>query len=125
MDIKSGKTEYLKKLTISLFIGYLITLTGIVILAILMLFMDITEDFVNIGIIVIYVLSSMGAGFVAGKQFKIKKYLWGMFMGLIYFLILLLVSFLSKNVSQVQGQEVLTSLFLCIGGGTMGGMLCP
>lgn len=119
------KADLVKKMTISLFAGYLITIAGIVVLALLLLFFQATEDFVNIGIIVIYVLSSFVAGFTAGKQLKTRKFLWGMLSGVIYFLLLILVSLLSRHNPGGQGQELISSFFLCLGGGTLGGMLCP
>lgn len=125
MESKSGRADCVRKMTISLLTGYLITLAGILVMAMLLLFFQISEDFVNIGIIVIYVLSSFGAGFMAGKQLKTRKFLWGMLNGGIYYMILVILSLISKHSPGVPSQELITSFFLCLGGGTLGGMLCP
>ena len=70
MESRNDKSGYVKKLGISLLAGYLVTLVGIFLLALCLFLFQITEEIVDIGIIVIYVASSLGAGFLAGKQLK-------------------------------------------------------
>lgn len=123
MENKSDKLNYIKKTIISLAAGYLITLAGILILAILLFMLQISEDIVDIGIIVIYVLSSFGAGFLAGKQLKTKKFLWGMMTGVLYYVILIFISVTANQSLASQGQELISSFLLCFGGGTLGGMV--
>lgn len=123
MENKDYKTSYAKKLFLSLLAGYLITLVGIMILALILLLFQATEDMVNIGIIMIYILSSAGAGIFAGKQFKNRKFIWGMVTGILYFLFLVLATVFSKHSFTSHGQELITTFLLCLGGGTLGGMI--
>ena len=123
METKNRKITYLARTGISLFLAYLITLIGIFILALLLLAFQLTEDMVNIGIIVIYVLSTLAGGFLAGKQWKIRKFIWGMITGVIYYGILFLISVCTGQSLTSEGQELITVFLLCLGGGTLGGMI--
>ena len=65
MESRNDKSGYVKKLGISLLAGYLVTLVGIFLLALCLFLFQITEEIVDIGIIVIYV-ASRWAKVVAG-----------------------------------------------------------
>lgn len=120
---EKNKMDYAKDILVSLFGGYVITFLGIVIVALLLLLFQISENMVDIGIIIIYVLSCLGAGFIIGKRTKARKFLWGMVSGTIYFLILLLVSLAMKHSMGNVGSDLATVLLICIGSGTLGGMI--
>lgn len=106
-----------------LFLAVAYVLTGILLLAMAFLLFqfELSGKAVEIGIIVIYLISTFLAGFLAGKKAKSKKYLWGFCMGTGYFLILAVLSVLMR--SHGEGMNYLTSFFICTGGGTLGGML--
>lgn len=120
---EKNKLDYVKDVTVSLLAGYVITFLGIVILAFFLLMFQLSESMVDIGIIVIYVLACLLAGFVAGKRTKNRKFLWGMLCGGIYFCILLVISFLVRQSMENVGRDITTVLLVCIGSGTLGGML--
>ena len=123
-DMKEkNKLDYAKDVIVSLFTGYIITFFGIVILAFLLLMFQISESTVDIGIIVIYVLACFLSGFVIGKRTKNRKFLWGMLSGGSYFCILLVISLLSRQSMENVGNDLITILLICIGSGTLGGML--
>lgn len=123
MEMKNSKITYLAKITISLVVGYLVTILGILVLALLLLGFQLTEDTVNIGIIIIYVISTFAGGLAAGKQLKVRKFFWGMITGVIYYLVLILVSLGTGQSLTNQGQELITVFLMCFGGGTLGGMI--
>ena len=75
------------------------------------------------GIIVIYVLSTFVGGFILGKLKRVKKFLWGLIMGVLYFVLLFLISFVVYRSFDGNGTNVMTTLLLCAGGGMLGGML--
>ena len=83
----------------------------------------ISENVVNMAVIVIYVCMTFFAGFVAGKRFKVKKFLWGLILGSVYFLILTVVSMIGGVSDMVVGRGMITTYLLCAGGGMLGGML--
>ena len=117
------RLDYVKDVLVSIFGGYVITFLGIVILAFLLLMFQISENVVDLGIIIIYVLSCFLAGFIIGKRTKARKFLWGMGSGAIYLCVLLLLSFAARQSMQNIGSDLITVLLICVGSGTLGGMV--
>lgn len=81
------------------------------------------EGKVQIGIILTYILSCFIGGFLAGKMMKSRKFLWGVLLGLLYFLVMTLVSVAVNRELQSSSSGMITSFLLCMGGGMLGGML--
>lgn len=81
------------------------------------------EGKVQIGIILTYILSCFIGGFLAGKMMKSRKFLWGVLLGLLYFLVMTLVSVGVNRELQSSSSGMITSFLLCMGGGMLGGML--
>lgn len=117
------KADYVKDILVSLFGGYLITFLGIVILAVLLLILQISENMVDIGILVIYVTACLAAGIIVGKRTMNKKFLWGMVSGVMYFLILFIISMLANQSIENVGNDLVTTFCICVGSGTLGGMI--
>lgn len=120
---EKGILDYVKDVVISLFGSYLITFAGILILALLLLMFQITESSVDIGILVIYILAGLVAGMIAGKRTGSKRFLWGMISGMGYFLVLFTLSVVSGQEIKHMGNDLMTTFLICIGSGTLGGML--
>ena len=120
---EKNKMDYVKDILVALVGGYTVTILGIVILAFLLLMIQISENTVDIGILVIYVLACLFTGVIVGKRTKNKKFLWGMTSGIMYFLILLFISLLANQSIENVGSDLLTTLFICAGSGTLGGMI--
>ncbi|MGN1313486.1 MAG: TIGR04086 family membrane protein [Lachnospiraceae bacterium] len=103
--------------------AYFITLLGLFIIALLLLQFRLSANTVENGILILYILSVFFAGFLMGKMKKEKKYLWGLLMGIVYYLILLILSLaVQKSLGSGAG-EIITIFILCAAGGTLGGML--
>lgn len=81
------------------------------------------EQKVTAGIIVTYVISTFVAGFIMGKLKRVRKFFWGMVIGLCYFVLLFIISLGVYRSFEGNGTNVITTLLLCAGGGTLGGML--
>lgn len=108
---------------IFLLLAYVITTVGLMILAFLLYKFPLGESAVNVGVIVIYVLSTFTASFICGKKCKNRKFIWGLCIGTAYFVILLLLSLLMSESIVSLGSNVVTSLLICAGSGMLGGML--
>lgn len=103
--------------------SYILTAVFLLILSMLLYKLRLSETIINIGIVVIYIAATFFTGFLAGKKIGTKKYLWGLFLGAGYFLILTLISLIiNHGISDFSG-NFLSTLFLCIGSGMLGGML--
>jgi len=81
------------------------------------------EQMVTAGIIAIYVLSTFVGGFIMGKLKETRKFLWGLVIGFLYFVLLFLISFAVYRSFDGNGTNVITTLLLCMGGGMLGGMI--
>ena len=103
--------------------SYVLTAGCLLLLAFILYKFRISENVVNMAVIVIYICMTFFAGFVAGKRFKVKKFLWGLILGSVYFLILTVVSMIGGVSDMVVGRGMITTYLLCAGGGMLGGML--
>lgn len=116
----------LKKITFTIskiiLFTYIFTGIALFILAFLMYKMDFGDSQINLGIIIITILSTFIGGFLAAKSFRQKKFIYGAIVGVLYFLILLIISLLIHDNLSI-AKEGITIFFMCLGGGTLGGML--
>lgn len=107
----------------SLLLSYLITAAALLLLAFLLFRFQLGEDKVTLGITIIYIASCLAGGFFAGKKMGNRKFLWGILLGICYGALLLGITLLVEHQLDSDTQRVLTTLFLCLGGGMLGGML--
>lgn len=107
----------------ALLAAYAVTGVLLLILTVLLYKLDLDEQMVTAGIIVIYVLSTFVGGFLLGKRIKVKRFVWGLALGVIYFGLLLLISLGVYRSLQGDGTNIVTTFLLCAGGGMLGGML--
>lgn len=113
----------IKAILKSLLFSYAVTGVFLLLLAFLLFQFDLGEKTVAAGILVVYVLSCLLGGFMAGKIMRKDRYLWGMLTGLFYYLLIITVSFVVKGKWDMSLIHAVTTFFLCLGGGTLGGML--
>ena len=108
---------------IALLAGFSITSLGVVVLALSLLGLSVSEEMVDGGILIIYILSCFMAGRIMGKKRKTKRFLRGIFIGVMYYFVLFLASFLLGDSLEFVISDVVTSLMICSGSATLGGML--
>lgn len=107
----------------ALFISYLVTGLILLILALVMYKMEPPDMVISAGIIFSYIFSCFMGGLLVGKNTGSKKYLWGLLLGLLYFVIIFAVStLLNKDVLGQLGNTV-TVFIMCTLGGMLGGMI--
>lgn len=107
----------------SLVIAYIVTGILLCILAFIMYQGNAGTKIANLGITITYILASVLAGMLIGNKIGKRKFLWGFFVGMLYFVILTFVSLIFQKNIILFSTERVTALFLCIAGGTLGGML--
>ncbi len=122
-----GKKEiYTKKVifvTKCMLAAYILTAGLLLLLAFMLYRFGLSEKVVSICIIAIYIIVTFLAGLVAGKRAGKKKFLWGLAMGVMYFVILVIVSMVVNKGPQDVAQNMVTVFFLCAGSGMLGGMI--
>ncbi|MBQ7371602.1 MAG: TIGR04086 family membrane protein [Blautia sp.] len=113
----------IRTVLVSLLFAYGVTGAALLLLAFLMYKIQLDEGPVTAALIAVYVLSSFTGGLFAGKMIRKDKYLWGVVTGLLYFLLLLCVSFAVRGHWDMSIMHLVTIFFMCLGGGALGGML--
>ena len=110
-------------LLIDLVGAYVLTMVILFVLALLVYKMNLSKDIVGVVITFCYMSACFLAGNLAGKQMKQKRFLWGLIMGLAYYMILLILSMaVNQSVAEIT-DSLFSTLILCAGGGMIGGML--
>lgn len=112
-----------KWIVVDLVLMYIVTGIGLVVMAVMLDKLQLNSTFVEVGIVVIYVLSGLVGGFTAGRKMKTKKFLWGLLMGAAYFLILFAVSAAINGGVPKDMVHMGTTLLICMAAGTLGGMI--
>lgn len=107
----------------SLLASYIVTGILLLVLTFFMYKFELNEKIVSAAIAGIYVVSTLIGGMIIGKLTKSKRYLWGMVLGILYFVLLLLITLGVYRTLNGDSVSIVTSLILCAGGGMTGGMI--
>lgn len=107
----------------SLLASYIVTGILLLVLTFFMYKFELNEKIVSAAIVGIYVVSTLIGGMIIGKLTKSKRYLWGMVLGIIYYVLLLLITLGVYRTLNGDSVSIVTSLILCAGGGMTGGMI--
>ena len=107
----------------SLLASYIVTGILLLVLTFFMYKFELNEKIVSAAIVGIYVVSTLIGGMIIGKLTKSERYLWGMVLGIIYFVLLLLITLGVYRTLNGDSVSIVTSLILCAGGGMTGGMI--
>ena len=123
MDKGKACQDAAVRLIKSLLAAYIVTGLLLLLLALLLYKLQLSESVVNIGIIAIYVAACFLGGFLEGKMMKTRKFLWGGAFGLLYFAVLAIISLAVGQGFSGSSSHFVTTLILCMAGGTLGGMV--
>ena len=107
----------------ALLVSYIVTGIFLLILALLLYKFNLDEPKVTMGILVTYVLSTFAGGLLLGKFVGERRFFWGLVLGCVYFALLLGVSVAVNHDFGSNGMNLMTTMFLCAGGGMIGGMV--
>lgn len=118
-EIEQRAADVLK----ALLCAYIVTGVLLLVLTLLLYKAGLSEENVNAGIILTYVISTFSGGFVIGKLARVRKFLWGLLLGVVYFVLLLLISLGIYHSLQSDLMNLATTFLLCAGGGMLGGMI--
>lgn len=121
--LKNGKTEKVMWMLKTLLASYIVTGLLLLVLSFMAYKMKMDEQTVVAGLVIIYIISTFIGGFIIGKLTKTRKFVWGMLVGTLYCTLLFLISYGVYRDVNTNGLNILTTVLLCVGGGTLGGML--
>ena len=111
MESSLKKSELVIFVLRSLLVSYLTTGGLLLLLALLLYRFQLSESIVSVAIIIIYIAATFLAGYLAGKKIKSKKFIWGFVMGVLYFLIMVLVSLIVNHSIKDVSSNLLTTFF--------------
>ena len=106
-----------------LLFSYIITAFMLLLLSLLMLKLDLPSAVISGGVNLAYILSTFVGGFFVGKKLEQKKFLWGLVMGVLYFLVLMLVCLMMNSNTPLPLGGLFTVLIICGLSGMLGGMI--
>ncbi|MCD8370363.1 MAG: TIGR04086 family membrane protein [Clostridiales bacterium] len=113
-------TSIPKALLRSLLLSYL--LSGILILATALILyrLEWKEGQVSTAVYIVYTLACLAGGFACGRAVKERRFFWGLAAGLLYFLVLLLVSCVLNHDCPPELEGMLPVCACCVGGSIVG-----
>lgn len=117
---KNQKIIWLLK---ALLFSYVVTGISLLLLSVLLYKFEWNEHLVSAAIVAVYVLSTVVGGIVIGKLVRTRHFFWGLLLGNLYFILLLVITIILYRSLSGNGLNMLTAWILCTGGGMTGGMI--
>ncbi len=117
---KNQKIIWLLK---ALLFSYVVTGISLLLLSVLLYKFEWNEHLVSAAIVAVYVLSTVVGGIVIGKLVRTRRFFWGLLLGNLYFILLLIITIILYHSLSGNGLNMLTAWILCTGGGMTGGMI--
>lgn len=117
---KDSKVMWVLK---SLLASYIVTGIMLLVLTVLLYKMNLNEKAVSAGIVAIYVMATLIGGIIIGKLARVRRFVWGLGLGIGYFALLLLITLGVYHTLNGNGANLITTFILCAGGGMVGGMI--
>ena len=99
------------------------TLLVLLFTALLMYKVDLSMDTAGYVLMLAYIGAPFLGALYLGKKVVEKRYLWGLFVGVCYFLLFLVFSLCMGGVEQLNWPAELRVLLMALAGGVFGGML--
>jgi putative membrane protein (TIGR04086 family) len=107
----------------NLLISYILTGILLVILAFALYKFRLKEGQIKFCVNAVYIISCFFGGVIMGKNIRQRRFFWGLVLGLVYFLVLLGVSFLMNKGLNGTTNQIFTTMAMCAASGTVGGMI--
>lgn len=107
----------------SLILAALVTVVLLLLLAFGMPKLQPEAGIMQVGIFATYVLSCFAGGMYCGGKSQRRKFVWGLISGILYFLLLFVISRMSGVAGAFDAAGAAGALLMCAAGGMAGGML--
>ncbi len=116
MEKKLQKDSWVMWVLKSLLVSYVITGILLLLLAVALFKFELNEKAVSAAIVAIYIMATLLGGIVIGKFARVRRYLWGLGLGIGYFALLLLITLGVYRTLNGDAANMVTTLILCAGG---------
>ena len=120
---QANQGNRIMKIVSTLLIMYVVTGVLLLLMAFLLFRFQLNEKVVSVGILLIYVVSCFLGGILMAKKMRMRKFLWGILVGGVYFLVLLLGSLLLNHGFSQECVHMAATFVMCMAAGMIGGML--
>lgn len=112
-----------KALLISLLFSYLLSGILLLLISLALYKWNLKEEQIGLFVYLVYAISCFAGGIFAGKRIRTRRFFWGFLNGMLYFIILFLISIPINGTLPHNTQQILLSLSCCLAGGMIGGMI--
>jgi putative membrane protein (TIGR04086 family) len=99
----------------------LVMLAGVLVFSLILAGTGVTEDSVPAFVMIIHGLALLCGGYTAGRKKGTKGWSIGGLLGIIYWLMILLIGYLS--IDAAIGQDTLITAAICLASGALGGIV--
>ena len=123
MTLSKKETPFIVHFLISLLISYFVSTCCIIILGFLLYKFHISIKVIDIGIVLLYIISNFTGGYICGKNLNKRKYLGGLMVGTLYFIVMILLSLIMNQSFLGVHLSLVSSFLLCTASGMMGGCI--
>lgn len=107
----------------ALVFSYIITGLLLLLISFLMLKLDMSNVAFSAALNFAYVASTFTGGFFIGKKTEQKKFIWGLIIGVLYFIILMIVSLIINSTGALNLGSLFTVFIITGLSGMLGGMI--
>jgi len=121
-SVTEDKKSQIKNLIVGLLMGYAITCIVFLGYSMLITYTDVSESSLPMVVALTTLLSVLVAGFDAARGASQRGWLWGMWAGLAYVVIMAIIMMVILRSFMVDGRTI-TVIALALAGGAVGGML--
>lgn len=122
MEVLYGKGKTAAQLLKGLLLAGIVTAAVLFLLAFVMLKVQPVAEKMELCILCTYVLACFAGGLYCGHRAGRRKFLWGLLLGILYFVLLFLLSGMGDRSVQSGLLQSLTAFIVCACGGMLGGM---
>lgn len=117
------KSGIWKNMLVGLIAMYILTAILLLFLAVLTYRFDFSSKQASVFITAIYIVVGFFGGFLIGKRMRVRKFLFGALIGIIYFSILVLVSLIMGGGAIRDTVQLLVTFVLLSASSMIGGMI--
>ena len=123
MEVFAGKGRTARGVIGGMVTAFLLSVLLLLLFAFVQLKLQLDAGAVEVLILVTYGLSCLVGGWYGGKKGARKKFLWGLLVGVLYFLFLFLISGMAEGQMQMEAGSSMLALGICGVCGMLGGMI--
>ena len=123
MDHVLKKNPVIMLLVKAVLLSFIVSAILLLITSALMLGSNMSASFVGVFVIAIYIISNFLSGLIMGKGMEQRKFLWGIVSGLMYFVVIFVLSIFVMSTKDFSLMATIRTLLICTISGMVGGMV--